>query len=665
MFAALDRLTLAAKGLVLTENGRPSLPSAGDALLEASFKLVRGLPRVDTVAFVNAILVQARSREDPGLAVDAFVLWASTRDIREGKGEKTLSHWMLATLAQTYPLTAQALFPLIPEYGSWRDVVSLLELPDMSSTHRDALLGMFVGQLTIDSDSDTPSLCGKWAPREKSRHEKVAKEIARLMFPEDSLPQYRRMLAGITKKMNTVESKMCGGNWADIKPAGVPARCLKIHRAAFMNESVKPNKSMKYASVMGVSTAPTVRSHLPDRIQCAGNFAAHVKMALLDPSKASVHGRVLHPHELVAAYMKSAPYDGILEAQWVDLRERLKKELPFLGKLVPMVDVSGSMSGTPMDVAIALGILISEVGAIRDRFLTFSQTPTWHVLRSTMTLKQKVDSAKGAHWGQSTNLQAAMVMLLEACVLGNVPPQEVGDMVLVILSDMQFDVATQMPSVAGHTCSKWDTMYECIVSLFKAGGLQTKWEVPYPVPGIIFWNLRAGTNDFPVVGSTPGVQMVSGFSANTLKLLMSGQIDKLVSTPETPVTPAYTLRLTLDDKRYDPVRRVCASVQEGDMRGYVFNPLWCLVESATVDPAAFSEEKLIEMNQMIWAAAGETGAYPPGMKVVEFETVSSTCIGIKFVVLFDSTPDECTHSPEVVMQVNKDGTVSSVCSMVC
>ncbi len=45
-----------------------------------------------------------------------------------------------------------------------------------------------------------------------------------------------------------------------------------------------------------------------------------------------------------------------------------------LSRLVCMADVSGSMSGTPMHVAIALGILVSEVchPTFRDKVLTFS-----------------------------------------------------------------------------------------------------------------------------------------------------------------------------------------------------------------------------------------------------------------------------------------------------
>ena len=48
-----------------------------------------------------------------------------------------------------------------------------------------------------------------------------------------------------------------------------------------------------------------------------------------------------------------------------------------LFRLVCMADVSGSMSGTPMHVAIALGILVSEVchPAFRNKLLTFSSDP--------------------------------------------------------------------------------------------------------------------------------------------------------------------------------------------------------------------------------------------------------------------------------------------------
>jgi len=48
-----------------------------------------------------------------------------------------------------------------------------------------------------------------------------------------------------------------------------------------------------------------------------------------------------------------------------------------LSRIVPMVDISASMAGTPMNVAIALGILTSEVTheALRDKVLIFAEKP--------------------------------------------------------------------------------------------------------------------------------------------------------------------------------------------------------------------------------------------------------------------------------------------------
>merc|ERR1712159_210209 len=109
--------------------------------------------------------------------------------------------------------------------------------------------------------------------------------------------------------------------------------------------------------------------------------------------------------------------------------------------MIPLVDVSGSMSGTPMEVAIALGILISELGhpACRDRFLTFESEPRWHSLEGKKSLFDKVTSTAQAPWGGSTDFSKAIRLVLEACVAGDVPPEEVAELQLVVLSDMQFN----------------------------------------------------------------------------------------------------------------------------------------------------------------------------------------------------------------------------------
>ena len=207
-----------------------------DARVEAFFKLVRGLSRDDLERHVEHILAQATEHpeEQASRVVDAFLLWASTRDVRGGKGERTLSHWLLATLAQQFPKTVKELLPLVPEYGSWRDVVALLEMPELPEQIHQSLVSLFAGQLSMDSKEDAkPSLCAKWAPRPSSAHKGVAKELAGALFPDarHPMPLYRKALATLNRKLGTVEVKMCGHQWSDINPGAVPARCLKVHRA--------------------------------------------------------------------------------------------------------------------------------------------------------------------------------------------------------------------------------------------------------------------------------------------------------------------------------------------------------------------------------------------------------------------------------------------------
>merc|ERR1712178_293032 len=97
-------------------------------------------------------------------------------------------------------------------------------------------------------------------------------------------------------------------------------------------------------------------------------------------------GKQLHPHELTSkcSELVSEPEQLIFQSQWDSMKEGVLESMENLepgalnlGKLVPLVDVSGSMIGTPMQVAIALGILVSEVNHpdFRNRFITFESNP--------------------------------------------------------------------------------------------------------------------------------------------------------------------------------------------------------------------------------------------------------------------------------------------------
>lgn len=60
----------------------------------------------------------------------------------------------------------------------------------------------------------------------------------------------------------------------------------------------------------------------------------------------------------------------------------------------------------------------------------------------------------------------------------------------------------------------WFDTYTCIKQKYA--------KYSYKMPQIVFWNLRAAKPAFPTTKDTPGVALVSGFSAELLKVFMEG-----------------------------------------------------------------------------------------------------------------------------------------------
>ena len=604
------------------ENGADSLTAAGvgDPRVALFYRAVRGAGHEDLRDLCNAVFEHAEKAASPqeraSVVADLVVLMFQTRDIQEGKGERGLFLELLLILDERLPKTAEACLPLlVTGFGSFRDLrqlVAKLECalirpdndvpscrPEQTETRlaqlKAAALQIFVKALRADSDtlmarSKTSegktkgcqlSLAAKWAPREGCANSKLAKELAGLMFPgaADSRRQYRKLVAGLNAALGTVEVKMAGGDWDKIEPGSVPARCLTLKRAAFTNKVARGRAQ------------GTQRSEDPVRVKCAETFSAHAKLARKDPTKARMHGANMQPHELVRKYLHGRHHcdegeDDIIEAQWVDLRENLKtaaKEAGGggLGSMIPLVDVSGSMNGTPMEVAIALGLLVAELThpTFRDRMITFESKPRWHKLPpGSESLKSRVESASGAPWGGSTNFQAAMGLILKTCVEENLPPELVGSLTLTVFSDMQFDQAVEggyYYSGASSRSHEWESHYASLTKAFERAGLATVHKKPYPVPQIVFWNLRGDTKDYPADSSAPGVAMLGGFSASMLKLFLKADVDSMLQEQEELRLPpeqranAYDmLRKALDHKVYRPVRQACAEVGEGPLAGY-------------------------------------------------------------------------------------------------
>ena len=202
--------------------------------------------------------------------------------------------------------------------------------------------------------------------------------------------------------------------------------------------------------------------------------------------------------------------------------------------MIAMVDVSGSMDGNPMEVAISLGIRIAEKSLLGKRVMTFSAKPTWVNLEPYPDFISQVEVVKKAEWGMNTNFHAALDLILDAIVQNEMAPEDVQDMVLVILSDMQMD--------QGDKCDKSD-LYNFMKDKYATAGIRVN-GVPYKPPHILFWNLRS-TSGFPNLANQTNTSMISGFSPSLLNLFCERGLNALQSC-----TPWSMLVKSLENERY-------------------------------------------------------------------------------------------------------------------
>ena len=82
------------------ENGHAELTAEGlgDALLALFDKIVRGLDEARISSFVADIIAEARTKGDPELLKNLFVLAFQTRWCRGGKGERNVFYHLLVVL---------------------------------------------------------------------------------------------------------------------------------------------------------------------------------------------------------------------------------------------------------------------------------------------------------------------------------------------------------------------------------------------------------------------------------------------------------------------------------------------------------------------------------------------------------------------------------------
>uniref|UniRef100_A0A6C0ARC3 VWFA domain-containing protein n=1 Tax=viral metagenome TaxID=1070528 RepID=A0A6C0ARC3_9ZZZZ len=540
--------------------------STQEQILQLSFQLIRtdenGINNLKTI--LRNLLLVLYQQVSSGNIVEKqiakghlsliYKMIGQTRDVVDGKGEYALTYMMIYTWYEFFPALAHfALKCLVDlgekhQYGSWKDIKYFCEYCKSQGCDIKHGLVQYAIQLINDqlkkdlAYSGNLSLTAKWVPREKSQFKWIYAELATNYFPEymatadtsvrlekavlKCKTEYRKMISSLNKRIDTLQIKQCGKNWAAINFNKVTSISLGKQKKAFLNVNKK-----------GDIRFPDDE----DRIECAEHFNAHIQKAV--KGEIEMKGkRVGMAYFTKQARQLNHGYGSQVEKDLVNSQWRDNSKLTgALENFIAMVDISGSMTGDPMDVAIALGIRIAEKSKLGKRVMTFSMNPKWINLEPYPDFVSQVMAIEGGEVGYNTNFYKALDLILDAIILNKMDPLDVQNMVLVMLSDMAID---QAETYQGATTKDMRTaLFETIKQKYAAAGMRVH-GAPYKPPHILFWNLRS-TSGFPCMSNEPGVSMVAGFSPALLNDFCDKGMDAILS-----LTPWSQLVSSLSKDRY-------------------------------------------------------------------------------------------------------------------
>lgn len=490
-----------------TTNGMPMRVSSKDYVVDLFFSI--GAMR--TMIEDEKILAFEKAFSENEELTTRVLLWS--RDIRGGAGERSTFRTIVGHLCVNNYQLAERILHKIPEVGRWDDVLEFMCTPA-----EIAALDLISAALNNED-----AMCAKWMPRYKSLTKKLRSmhnacasdkemEEATKKINEHNLivakirgrmglnfKDYRKLLSRLS---STVEQKMCAKEWGKINYSHVPSIASKNYRKAFNRNDESRYQEYLNALTKGVEGVKV-------------NADAIFPHDVISPYNLLRYGKSIHitPNE-----------EQLAEAQWSALPDYMDNT-----KVLPMVDSSGSMQcdvgggTTAMQVAFSLGMYMSDknTGDMKDVIMTFSNNPS--LMKLTGNLKSKLTQLKKAPWGMSTNIEEAFDTLLSFSVSNNIPSEDMPE-VIIILSDMQFDVCTSDPS---------STVLQMIKKEYKQHG--------YTVPKIVFWNIN-GKGTTPVKATKEGTALVSGFSPAVLKSIL-GSINDF--------TPEGIMLKTILNERYN------------------------------------------------------------------------------------------------------------------
>ncbi|EPS98355.1 hypothetical protein FOMPIDRAFT_42401 [Fomitopsis schrenkii] len=362
----------------------------------------------------------------------------------------------------------------------------------------------------------------------------------------------RWVLTPLRHALAVPEPLMSAGRWKEINYSRVASLCMKQNMAHFYKND-------------------------PD------GFEAFITK--VESGRKKISGATLMPHEVVKQVhalkfthtRRPVPWElrhkldnmqlRVLEAQWASLVQRLR-ESGRLDSALAVCDVSGSMYGEPIHVALALSLITAQLAKppFSNGFITFSKNPQFQLVDVEKNgLARTLGDMMKFGWDMNTDLHAVFVkLLLPLAVENKVKPE---DMIktLFVFSDMQFDEAT----TSVHSSAPWETSHDAIERAYKEAG--------YEVPQIVYWDLAAhdirgqGLSAIPVTANKKGVALMNGFSPAMLKVFMSDVIaeDATEELKESTVKDEVAKPEEDQELRFDPLTNMKKALAVASFDGLV------------------------------------------------------------------------------------------------
>ena len=468
-----------------TENGADAKNTTDSALLDM-FATIGSMRNRSEDEIIQKF--ELAFQEDP-LGAMRCLFWA--RDCRGGAGERRVFRVLIPYIAKKHTDELKDNIRFIPEYGRIDDFYSLIGTPLEEKMWEIVRFALSADKVSVEEGRPC-TLLAKWLKKADSSSPNTRKlGIYTAKKLGMSVYDYKRLCVKLRRYIDVVEQRMSANEWDTINYPAVPSRAMMNYRKAFAR-------------------------HDQER------FDEYLNKVQSGEQK--INSSTLYPYDIVEKILYGHEDSSVLEAQWDNLPDYVDGDV----SAVVMADVSGSMYGRPLATSIGLAMYFAErnKGAYHNLFMTFSQNPKFVAVKGE-TITQKINFISKAEWGMNTDLEKALLKILDVAIENHCSQEEMPKS-LIIISDMEIDCCTRQ----NHR----ENFYDYVYRVYEEHG--------YKIPNVVFWNVDSRHDVFLADKNRKGVQLVSGQSASTFKNLI-GCVDK------TPVEMMYSV---LNSERYQAIQ---------------------------------------------------------------------------------------------------------------